>query len=342
MSDHGEKEVKLQEMGLREIRVLARKNTPPEAWAHIMGAAESRSTLRRNQTAMGRILFRQRIFHDITNPDTTVELFGRSLPYPLAIAPVGSFSKVHPQGERWVVEGAGHKGVMVFVSHAARSSAKEWAEGATSPLVFMGYLSRGKERVLEYARQAEELGFAAVGLTMDTVQPVKIGDHIAHQADGRPRQGHRASPKDIEWLKGEVALPVVVKGIMSGEDARIAVDAGADCIVVSNHGGRILDYNRAAIEALPEVAQAVGSRVPVLLDSGVRRGGDIVKALALGAKAVLVGRPICWGIGAGGPPGVERVIQILVDEMKRVLIMTGSNSVSEVTGSILTMNLSGS
>ena len=341
MSDYGDVKVRLQEMGLREIRILARKNTPPDAWAHIMGAAGSRSTFRRNQSAMGKILFRQRIFHDITNPDTTLELFGRSLPFPIIIAPVGSFAKIHEQGEQRVAEGAGHAGAMVFVSHAARSSAKEWAEGATSPLVFMGYLSRGKERVLEYARQAEELGFAAVGLTMDTVQPVKIGDQIALQADGKPRGGHRASPKDIEWLKGEVSLPVVVKGIMSGEDARVAVEAGADCLVVSNHGGRILDFNRAAIEALPEVVQAVEGRVPVLLDSGVRRGGDIVKALALGAKAVLVGRPICWGLGAGGTPGVERVIQILEEEMKRALIMTGSSSISDASRSILIMDSAG-
>ena len=338
MTDRDDKTDALGTLGLREIRQLARKNTPSEAWEHVMGAAGSQSTLRRNQAAMRRILFRQRIFHDITNPDTTVTLFGRSLPLPIAIAPVGSFAKVHPHGERWVVEGAGRAGIMVFVSHAARSTAKEWAEGASSPLVFMGYLSRGRERVLEYARCAEELGYAAVGLTMDTVQPVKIGDHVALQADGRPREGHSASPRDIEWLKREVSLPVVVKGIMGAEDARIAVDAGADCIVVSNHGGRILDYNRAAIETLPEVVHAIGNRVPVLLDSGIRSGDDVIKALALGAKAVLVGRPICWGVGAGGSHGVERVIQILADELKRVLIMTGTGSITNITESILIMD----
>ncbi len=338
MVDHGDKGNGLERLGLREIRDLARKNTPPEAWEHIMGSAGIRATLRRNQAALRRILFRQRIFHDITNPDTTVELFGRRLPFPLAIAPVGSFNKIHARGERDVVEGAGRAGAMVFVSHAARSGARDWSEGASSPLVFMGYLNRGKEQVLEYARLAEELGYAAVGLTMDTIQPVKIGDHIALQIDGRPRQGYPASPRDIEWLKGKVSLPVVVKGIMGSEDARIAVDAGADCIVVSNHGGRVLDFNRASIETLPEVVDAVGSRTPVLLDSGIRRGGDVVKALALGAKAVLVGRPICWGVGAGGSRGVERVLQILTEEMKRVLIMTGTSTITQVTRSILIMN----
>jgi isopentenyl diphosphate isomerase/L-lactate dehydrogenase-like FMN-dependent dehydrogenase len=153
--------------------------------------------------------------------------------------------------------------------------------------------------------------------------------------DGKPRKGHPASPKDIEWLKRETSLPVVIKGIMGAEDARIAVKAGADALVVSNHGGRILDFNRAAVEALPEVVGAVGDRVPILLDSGIRSGGDIVKALALGAKAVLVGRPICWGVGAAGAQGVERVMRLLTEEIKRVLILTGVGSVTKVTDTIL-------
>jgi 4-hydroxymandelate oxidase len=328
----------LRALSLNVIQELAQKNTPLEAWEHIMGAAESRATYRRNQAVLRKILFRQSIFHNVVAPDTTVELFGRRLPSPIAVAPVGSFGKIREGGEREVAEGAGAMGTLLFVSHAARSSARDWAEAAASPLVFMGYLNRGKEAVLAYARLAEELGYAAVGLTMDTVQPVKIGDHVALQADGTPRQGRPASPRDIEWLKGKVSLPVVVKGIMGTKDAHVAVEAGADCIVVSNHGGRILDFNRAAAEALPEVAEAVGKRIPVLMDSGVRRGGDVVKVLALGAKAVLVGRPICWGLGAGGAAGVQRVLRILDEEMKRALVMTGTPSVAEVTRSILITN----
>jgi isopentenyl diphosphate isomerase/L-lactate dehydrogenase-like FMN-dependent dehydrogenase len=127
----------------------------------------------------------------------------------------------------------------------------------------------------------------------------------------------------------------VVKGIMNPDDARIALESGADALVVSNHGGRLLDFNRAAIEALPEIVQAVGGKVPVLLDSGIRRGGDVVKALALGAKVVLLGRPICWGVGVGGARGVERVFQIITEEIKRVLIMTGVGSVAEVNDKLL-------
>ena len=330
------KEKPLEQMGLRELREIARLRMPAEAWEHFMGAAESGSTLRRNQKAFRRYLFQQRIFHEITSPDTSVGLFGRRIPTPACIAPVGSFSLVSERAEREVAEGAGRAGTMLFASHAAKSNVKDWARATSSPLVFMGYLNRGREDVLRSAKLAEELGYAAVGLTMDTIQPVKIVDQVPLSTkDGKPRRGHPASPKDIEWLKREVSLPVVVKGIMGAEDARIAVEAGADAVVVSNHGGRILDFNRAAIEVLPEVAAAVGQKVPVLLDSGIRSGGDIVKALALGAKAVLVGRPICWGVGAAGALGVERVIHILTDEVRRVLILTGVSAVSEVARSIL-------
>ena len=323
-------------MGLREIRELARMRMSPEAWEHVMGAAESRATFRRNQRAFGRFLFRQRIFHDVTDPDTSVELFGRRLATPAFVAPIGSFSLIAEKADSQVAEGAGRAGTMLFVSHAAKPSVREWAEATSAPIVFIAYLNRGKEDALRCVHLAESLGFAAVGITMDTIQPVKVGDRVPLSTkDGKPRKGHPASAKDIEWLKQETSLPLVVKGIMGAEDARIAVNAGADAVVVSNHGGRILDFNRAAIEALPEVVAAVGSKVPVLLDSGIRSGGDIVKALALGAKAVLVGRPIAWGVGAAGVEGVQRVMELLSEEIRRVLIMTGTGSIREVTNSIL-------
>jgi isopentenyl diphosphate isomerase/L-lactate dehydrogenase-like FMN-dependent dehydrogenase len=326
----------LNKMGLRDIRQMARMKMPAEAWEHFMGAAERGATLRRNQRALGRFLFRQKIFHDVVNPDTSIEIFGRKLPIPAAIAPIGSFSLISDDAECQVAEAAGRAGVLMFVSHAAKPTCREWAAATKAPLVFMGYLSRGREAVLEQAKEAEQLGFAAVGITMDVVQPVKLGDEVPLSTkDGKPRRGQTASAKDIEWLKQKTPLPLVIKGIMGATDARVAVNAGADALIVSNHGGRILDFNRAAIEALPEVLDAVGKEVAVLLDSGVRTGGDIVKAVALGAKAVLVGRPIGWGVGAAGADGVERVIDVLTEEIRRVLTMTGTPSVAEISKSIL-------
>jgi hypothetical protein len=249
---------------------------------------------------------------------------------------VGSFSLIGKDAEREVAEGTDRAGAMMFTSQAAKLDPKGWRSAAKSPLVFMAYMNRGKEEVSEYAKTAEDLGFAAVGITMDTVRPVKIGDEVPLSTkDGKPRKGHKSTPADIEWMKQQVKLPVVVKGIMGAADARVAISAGADALVVSNHGGRILDFNRAALEALPEVVDGVGGKVPVLLDSGVRSGGDIVKALALGAKAVLTGRPIAWGAGAFGAPGVERVFAIFAEEIERVLTMTGVARVRDVSPAIL-------
>lgn len=327
----------VEELSLAQIYERFTRRVRPQGFEHIMGAAETESSMRRNRSALDQLLFRQKIFHDVTEPDTSIELFGRSLPTPALIAPVGSFRQVRNSGEHEVAEGASLAGTVLFISGATLSTPGEWAEGISAPLVYMGYLSKGRDKVLKCVHEAEELGYTAVGLTMDTLQSTKIGDRVPLSTDGTPRKVHRADPKDIEWLKREVSLPVVVKGIMHPDDARIAINAGADCIVVSNHGGRLLDFNRAAIEALPEVVQAVNYRVPVLLDSGVRRGGDIVKALALGAKAVLLGRPICWGLGAGGARGVARVVNIFTDEMKRVMILTGTRTCGDITESILVL-----
>ena len=326
----------LEQMGLRELREIMRRRVPAEAWKHFNGAAETKATFHRNPRAFRQYLFRQKIFHDVAEPDISVEFFGYTLPIPAITAPVGSFSLIGEDAEREVAQGGERVGAMMFTSQAAKFDPKGWRSAAKSPLVFMAYMNRGKEEVLEYAKTAEDLGFAAVGITMDTARPVKIGDEVPLSTkDGKPRKGHKSTPKDIEWLKQQVDLPVVVKGIMGADDARVAVNSGADALVVSNHGGRILDFNRSALEALPEVLDAANGKVPVLLDSGIRSGGDIVKALALGAKAVLVGRPVAWGVGAFGARGVERVYNILAEEMQRVLTMTGVARVRDVTKAIL-------
>jgi isopentenyl diphosphate isomerase/L-lactate dehydrogenase-like FMN-dependent dehydrogenase len=326
----------LEQTGLRELREIMRQRVPAEAWKHFNGAAESKATFHRNPRAFRQFLFRQKIFHDVSDPDISVDLFGQSLPTPAITAPVGSFSLIGDDAERQVAEGTERAGAMLFTSQAAKFDPKGWRNSAKTPLVFMAYMNRGREEVSEYAKTAEDLGFAAVGITMDTVKPVKIGDEVPLSTkDGKPRKGHKSTPKDIEWMKQQVLLPVVVKGIMGADDARVAVNSGADALVVSNHGGRILDFNRSALEALPEVVDAVSGKVPVLLDSGIRSGGDIVKALALGAKAVLIGRPVAWGVSAFGARGVERVYAILAEEMQRVLTMTGVARVRDVTKAIL-------
>jgi 4-hydroxymandelate oxidase len=328
-------ETPIEQMSLNDIHEAAQRMMPPEAWEYVMGAADSGSTMSRNVAAFEHFLFRQRIFHEVTEPDTSIALFGRTLPTPALIAPVGSFYRINEAAEREVAEGASRANTMLFVSYATRGGVREWAEGTTAPLVYIGYMQQGREQTLNSVRLAEELGYVGVGLVMDSIQPQKLGDVVPLTRDGQPRRGNPARPADIEWLKSHTSLPVVVKGILGEEDARIAVNAGADVIVVSNHGGRIFDQTRAAIEVLPEVVAAVGEGVAVILDGGVRNGGDIIKALALGAKAALVGRPICWGVAVAGASGVQRVIEILTQQIKRALVMTGVGAASQVAESIL-------
>jgi isopentenyl diphosphate isomerase/L-lactate dehydrogenase-like FMN-dependent dehydrogenase len=322
-------------MGLNEIHETARRLMPAEAWEYVMGAADSGATMERNVAAFKNFLFQQRIFHQVTDPDISVTVFGRTVPTPAWVAPIGSFYRINETAERDVADGTSSANTILFVSYATKSNVREWAQGTSAPLVYIGYMQQGREEVSKSVRLAEELGYIAVGLVMDSIQPQRIGDTVPLTRDGKPRRGNPARPEDIHWLKTQTSLPVVIKGILSGEDARIAVDAGADVIVVSNHGGRIFDQARAALEVLPEVVAAVGSKVPVILDGGVRNGGDIVKAVALGAKAALVGRPICWGVAVGGAVGVKRVIEILTQDVKRVLIMTGVGAVSQITDSII-------
>jgi isopentenyl diphosphate isomerase/L-lactate dehydrogenase-like FMN-dependent dehydrogenase len=324
----------IEQMDLNEIHEAARRLMPREAWEYVMGAADSGATMERNVAAFKHFLFQQRIFHQVTDPDTIVTLFGRAVPTPAWIAPIGSFYRISETAERDVADGASSANTILFVSYAAKSNVREWAQGTSASLVYIGYMQQGREEVAKSVRLAEELGYIAVGLVMDSIQPQRIGETVPLNRDGKPRRGNPARPEDIQWLKSQTSLPVVIKGILSSEDARIAVDAGADAIVVSNHGGRIFDQTRAAFEVLPEIVAAVGKNVPVLLDGGVRNGGDIVKAIALGAKAALVGRPICWGVAVGGAIGVKRVIDILTQDVKRTLIMTGVGAVSEITGSI--------
>ena len=234
----------LEQMGLRDLRGIMRHKAPAEAWKHFNGAAETKATFHRNPRAFQQYLFRQKIFHDVSEPDISVELFGKTLPIPAITAPVGSFSLICKDAEREVAEGTDRAGAMMLVSQAAHLNLHDWRAADKSPLVFMAYMNRGREEVEDYAKTAQDLGFAAVGITMDTVKPVKIGDEVPLSTkDGKPRKGHKSTPKDIEWMKQMVKLPVAVKGIMGAADAKIAVNSGADALVVSNHGGRILDFN---------------------------------------------------------------------------------------------------
>ena len=202
---------------------------------------------------------------------------------------------------------------------------------ADTPIVWNGEPLKDRKRLVAHLHEAEKAGCRAVSLCADDYMGIKIKDRL------RPLANLALSTEMIRMLRQETSLPFVVKGIMTAEDAFAAVEAGVDAIVVSNHGGRVLDFCQASIEVLPEIVKAVGSKIEVLIDGGFRRGTDVLKALALGARGVLVGRPICWGLAAAGAEGVAAVLQILNSELIRSMMLTNVPDVSHVPKDAIVM-----
>ncbi|MHB8565495.1 MAG: alpha-hydroxy-acid oxidizing protein [Nitrososphaerales archaeon] len=321
---------KISALTMEELEKLARKKLSRETWRHI-GYAETGSSYRRNLESFQKLLLKQRVFHGFNTADTSLELFGQKISTPVLVSPISSFYRVGPRAEPNVVSGAQKAGSMVFVGSFYELSLEQLARKSHPPLALQLYPRGGLDAVIGRMKQAESLGFVAVGVTVDVVQPSKLGESVV---PGRG-PGYTLTMKDIERLRKETSLPFFVKGIMCEEDARLAVEAGADVIIVSNHGGRLMDYSRAPLEAIPEIVQAVGNQALVFADSGFRRGTDVLKALALGAKAVLIGRPIFWGVAVGGSDGVAQVITKITEELRRGMVFCGVESLDNISDKIL-------
>lgn len=313
-----------------QLEKLAKSTMPRKVWLHT-GYAETGSTYRRNIESFQNLLLKQRLFHGYNTADTSLELFGQRMDTPVLVAPISSFHLLGFRAEANVISGALKARSMVFVGGVYRSSLEEIAKMPHPPLALQIYPREGLEAAIEKIKKAESLGFCAIGVTVDPVQQSKVGEMVI---PGRG-PGYTLTVEDVRKLRGATSLPFFVKGIMCEEDAMLAVEAGADAIVVSNHGGRLADYSRAPIEALPEIVGAVGSKTIILADSGFRRGTDVIKALALGAKAVLLGRPIFWSVAVGGSDGVAQVITKVTDELKRIMVFCGTPTLEKISGNIL-------
>lgn len=346
-------------MSLEDFEAAAKPRLTPSAYAYIAGAAGDELTAARNRQAFAGIRLKPRVLVDVSHLDTRIELLGRKLDFPILLAPVAYHKLAHPEGELATVRGAGMAGAALIVSTYATVTLEKVAKAATVPLWMQVYVNQDRTFTRELVRRAEAAGYAALCLTVDS--PVFGTRNREQRAGFRLPAGARAenmtalgsalqktlhaatdgvySPivdpslqwKDVDWLCSFAKLPVVLKGILAPEDARLAVEHGAAGIVVSNHGGRNLDTVPATIEALPGVVEAVQGRLPVLLDGGVRRGTDVLKALALGAKAVLIGRPYAWGLAVGGAAGVAEVVRILRDEFRSAMALCGTTSLARIT-----------
>lgn len=312
-------ETEIERMTLEEIKVAASKKIKEDVWEWINGGTETESTLRRNRSALESVKLRLRVIHGLTKADTSVKILGQELGTPIVVAPFGNTRTMHPEAEVAIAKGAEKAGAMMFLGPSSNYSFEQIVGNAKTPIAWNADPWKDRKKLSAMMRQAEKAGCRAVGLCLDDFMGIKIKERwlpLSHNTS--------LSKEEIVELRRETTLPFFLKGVISVEDAVIAVEAGVNAIVVSNHGGRVLDCCQAPIEVLGQIVEAVGGKVEVLVDGGFRRGADVLKALALGANGVLVGRPVCWGLGAAGAEGVARVLQLMTSELMRAMMLTNT------------------
>jgi len=341
-------------ISLDDFERVARERLPHMAYEFVASGAADEITLRWNREAFDRIRLRPRVLQDVGQIDTSVTLFGETRPHPILLAPVAYQRLLHDEGEVAAARGAGDASAIFVVSTACTCSIEEIAAAATAPLWLQIYLQSDREVTRDLVARAEAAGVRAFCLTVDT--PV-IGTRNRQQradfglpehlptphldASGRGRLGVVSAKRepitwrDVEWLQSVVHVPLLLKGILTADDAAHAIDSGAHGVVVSNHGARNLDTLPATIDALPEIAARVDARVPILVDGGIRRGTDVVKAIARGANAVLIGRPYAFALAANGAEGVTRAVAILREELETAMALLGRASLGGLDRSAL-------
>lgn len=339
----------------------AREHLDENAWTYLSCGAADAVTLAENQAAFQRVQLRTRVLADVAGGHTRFNLFGREYRHPIFLAPVAYHGLFHEDGERAVAMGAAAMEAGMVLSSLATTAIAEVAALA-GPLWFQLYIQKEREQTLELVRKAEAAGCVALLVTVDAPiagirnQEQRVGFHLpagiravnlpeavsgtteleAGQSiifDGLMRGA--PSWQDITWLVSETRLPVLLKGILTAEDALRAIDAGVAGIVVSNHGGRVLDTVPATISVLPEIAMAVNGRIPLLLDGGIRRGTDVFKALALGASAVLIGRPYVHALATAGALGVAHLLRTLREELEITMALCGCRTLADIDRSRL-------
>lgn len=340
-------------LSLPEFEEHARRCMPAMVYEYVASGAADEHTLRWNRDAYDGIRLRPRVLRDVSNVDMRVSLFGAEMAFPILLAPTAYHRTIHAEGELATARGAGAAKATWVVSSSTTTLIEDIAAAATGPLWFQLYLQRDRALTQDLVRRVEQAGCRALCLTVD--QPVLGARNRQTRARFQLPPGVTApyrmdigqgkdvldprrvvvTWKDVEWLRSIVRVPLLLKGILNADDAEQALEVGAQGIIVSNHGARILDTAPATIDALPEVAERVRGRAPVLVDGGIRRGTDVMKAIARGATAVLIGRPYCYGLAVGGADGVRRVVEILRTELEMAMMLTGRTSLGDIDRSVL-------
>lgn len=347
-------------LNLFEYETAAQARLPTMAWDYYAGGAADEITLRENRAAYDRIRLRYRVLRDVSKRSLSTTILGQPVSMPILVAPTAFHGLAHPDREVATVRAAGAVGTIFTLSTLSNAGPAEVAAAATGPIWFQLYVFTDRRATVDLVRRVEASGFSALMLTADS--PV-LGrrerdvrnqfqlpswlsvDTLAAISFPGVRAGGGSglasvfstlidpalSWADVEWLRGITSLPILVKGIVRADDALRAAELGVDGLVVSNHGGRQLDTAPATIDVLAEVTQAVGGRVPVLVDGGIRRGTDVVKALARGAAAVMIGRPVLWGLATDGENGVRNVLELLRAELDTAMALCGCASLADLT-----------
>ncbi len=333
---------------------------PREVFDYYAGAAWDGVTLRANHAAYARLAIHYRVMRDVRAPDARCRVFDLELPGPVCVAPTAFHRLAHPEGELATARGAGQAGALMTLSSLSTCRLEDVAAAAGGPLWYQLYINRDRGFTRELVQRAVAAGYRAIVVTCDApvwgireadvrngfhlppgIEPVNLmastADSGAHSHRGAGMTEMMAwmldatlTWKDVAWIAEEAGVPVLVKGICRADDAREALRHGAGGVIVSNHGGRQLDGAPATISVLPEIVAAVGGRGPVLIDGGIRRGTDVLKALALGATAVQVGRPVLWGLATDGAAGVTRVLEQLQRELVHAMALAGAASVADL------------
>jgi isopentenyl diphosphate isomerase/L-lactate dehydrogenase-like FMN-dependent dehydrogenase len=323
---------------LHEIVAKARANLNQNDWDYIVGGADTETTLRRNRLALDQLAFRPRVLRDVSTIDTSVDEFGHRLRLPILFAPVGALESFHDGAAETVVRAAREFGVAHMLSSVCQPGLEKVAEAAPDGArIFQLYVRGDEAWVDDHVARAIANGYVAFCLTVDTAIYSRRERDIAkrHVVAGRRRASGREFQAALDWrtvkrIRERFDIPLVLKGIATAEDAKIAVEHGVAWIYVSNHGGRQLDHGRGSMEVLPEIVDAVAGRAKVIVDGGFARGADIVKAMAMGANLVGLGRMQCYALAAGGQSALARMTELIEDEVMRCLGLLGVTRFAEL------------
>jgi 4-hydroxymandelate oxidase len=338
-------------MNLFDYAALAEASLPAPLWDFIVDGAGDRITLAENRRAFDRRLIRPRMLADVSRIDMATTLLGAAVAAPIMIAPCGPHAGAHPHGEIATVEGAGRAGLCMVAGSGSNRTVEAIAAAATSPLWMQLYLFPERQRSEALVRRAEAAGCGAIVLTVDAPRFGRKERTLRTEDDFdwpesanlaglpppavQPPRGAPATWADVDWLRTVTRLPIVLKGLLTAEDAVLAAGRGVEGIVVSNHGGRQLDGVVASLDALPEIVAVAGDRCEIYLDGGVRRGTDVLKALALGARAVMIGRPALWGLAVGGADGVYDVLTMLKRELALAMALSGRPTLADIDADLI-------